>query len=321
MRYDLERIVVRAGKPVEVFFENTDLMPHNFVVTRPGALEEVGLLAEATATQPGALERQYVPSSDKILFSSKLLAPRDSQRVDFTAPEKPGVYPFVCTYPGHWRRMYGALYVVADLDGYLADPEGYLARNPLPPVDDLLKFNRPRKEWTLAELTPGADELTGRSFANGKQMFQVASCVACHKLNGVGNEFGPDLTKLEPKLRVPGEVLHDVLEPSFRINEKFQSWSFETAAGKFITGLVLDETKDTVKLIENPLAKAEPLILKKADIVDRKKLPTSIMPKGLLDKLTRDEILDLVAYVVAGGDPKHPLFQGGHEHAHSSGHH
>jgi putative heme-binding domain-containing protein len=318
MRYDLERIVVRAGKPVEVLFENSDLMPHNFVITRPGALEEVGTLAETAATQPGALERQYVPSSEKILVASKLVAPRESQRVAFTAPAQPGVYPFVCTYPGHWRRMYGALYVVADVDGYLADPESYLARNPLTPVDELLKFNRPRKEWTLAELSPGADGMTGRSFANGKQMFQVASCVACHKLNGVGNEFGPDLTKLDPKQRAPGEVLHDVLEPSFRINEKFQSWSFETAAGKFITGLVLDETKDSVKLIENPLAKAEPLILRKADIVDRKKLPTSIMPKGLLDKLTRDEILDLVAYVVSGGDPTHPLFHGGHEHEHGS---
>jgi putative heme-binding domain-containing protein len=314
MRFDLERIVVKAGKPAEILFENTDLMPHNFAVTQPGALEEVGTLAEATATQPGAADRQYVPPSDKILFASKLIPPRGSQRVPFTAPTVPGVYPFVCTYPGHWRRMYGALYVVADLDGYLADPEGYLARNPLPPADDLLKFNRPRKEWTLAELTPGPADLSGRSFATGKQMFTVASCVACHKLNGVGNEFGPDLTKLDPKLRTPAEVLHDVLDPSFRINEKFQSWGFETASGKTVSGLVLEETGDAVKLIENPLTKAEPLVLKKSDIVERKKLPTSIMPKGLLDKLTRDEILDLVAYVVSGGDPTHPMFGSLHKH-------
>ena len=319
MRYDLERIVVKAGKPVEVLFENTDLMPHNFVITQPGALEEVGTLAEAAATQPGALERGYVPSSDKILFASRLLPPRESQRLAFTAPQKPGVYPYVCTYPGHWRRMYGALYVVADLDGYLADPEGYLTRHPLPPADALLKFNRPRKEWTMAELLPALEGLNSRSFGNGKQMFQVASCVGCHKLNGVGNEFGPDLTKLDPKLRVPAEVLHDIVEPSFRINEKYQNWSFETTNGKVIAGLVLEETKDTVKLIENPLVKAEPIVLKKSDISERKKLPTSIMPKGLLDRLTRDEILDLVAYVVSGGDAKHALFQG--EHAHGSGHH
>ena len=40
------------------------------------------------------------------------------------------------------------------------------------------------------------------------------------------------------------------------------------------------------------------------------------MPKGLLDKLTREEILDLVAYIVARGDPKHKLFQGDHDHEH-----
>jgi putative heme-binding domain-containing protein len=139
-------------------------------------------------------------------------------------------------------------------------------------------------------------------------------------LNGAGNEFGPDLTKLDPKLRAPAEVLHDVLEPSFRINEKFQTTAFELNSGKTVQGLVLEETGDRVKLIENPLAKAEPLTLKKSDIAEQKKLPTSLMPKGLLDKLTRDEILDLVAYVVAAGDPKHPFFQEAHDHGPMAGH-
>src|SRR5262249_10117400 len=155
---------------------------------------------------------------------------------------------------------------------------------------------------------------------NGKNLFQVTSCVSCHKLNGVGNEIGPDLTKIEPKLQKPVEVLHDILEPSFRINEKFQSYVFELESGKVVTGLVLEEKGDTVKVIENPLAKADPVVLKKSDIVKRDKSPTSIMPKGLLDKLTREEILDLVAYASAGGNPKHPLFQGGHEQGHNHQH-
>src|SRR5205823_2297802 len=97
MLFDKERLVVQAGKPVEIIFENSDLMPHNFVVTKPGALEEIGVLAEATATQPGALERHYVPASDKILLASRLLPPRDAQKLSFTAPKQPGVYPYVCT--------------------------------------------------------------------------------------------------------------------------------------------------------------------------------------------------------------------------------
>ena len=72
-----------------------------------------------------------------------------------------------------------------------------------------------------------------------------------------------------------------------------------------------------MKVIENPLAKTQPVILKQADIAERKKSPTSIMPKGLLDKLTREEILDLIAYVAARGNEQDPLFQGGHEHGHA----
>jgi putative heme-binding domain-containing protein len=319
MRFDTERMAVRAGRPVEFVFENNDLMPHNFVIVRPGALEEVGLLAEATATEPGAPGRQYVPVSDKVLLASRLLPPRDSQKLPFTAPTQPGVYPYVCTYPGHWRRMYGALYVVEDLDGYLADPEGYLAKHPLPAVDELLKFTRPRKEWKFEDLAAAVEHMDGgRSFTNGKQLFQVANCVACHRINGAGTEVGPDLAKLDPKLK-PVDVLRDILEPSFRINDKYYSYVFETGSGKVITGLVLEETPDVVKVTENPLAKSPPVVLKRSDVIDRKKSPTSIMPKGLLDKLTGEEILDLVAYVIAGGDPHHRLFQGEHAHGHGPG--
>src|SRR5262249_34829428 len=162
-----------------ILFENTDLMPHNFVIVRPGALEEIGSLAEAQATLPGAAERQYVPASDKVLTASRLLQPRETQGLRFTAPAKPGAYPYVCTYPGPWRRMHGALYVVDDLEDYLADAEGYLAKHPLPIADELLKFNRPRMEWKFEDLAPAVEQLAhGRSFANGKQMFQVATCVA-----------------------------------------------------------------------------------------------------------------------------------------------
>ncbi|HEX4589334.1 MAG TPA: c-type cytochrome, partial [Gemmataceae bacterium] len=317
MLFDKERLAVRAGKPAEIVFENSDLMPHNFVLLQPGSLEEVGTLAEAQATEPGALERNYVPKSAKIVLSSRLLQPRDSQSLSFTAPRQPGIYPYVCTYPGHWRRMFGAMYVVEDLDEYRADPEGYLSAHPLPIRDELLKFNRPRKEWTFVELEPAVpDVLKGRSFANGKQMFTVANCIACHKVNAVGTEIGPDLSKLDAKY-TPHDILRDIVEPSWRIDEKYQTFVFELKSGKSVTGLILEETPKSVKVIENPLAKAEPVILDKTDIQSREKSPNSMMPKGLLDKLTREEILDLVAYVVARGDAKSAAYHGaGHEHGH-----
>jgi putative heme-binding domain-containing protein len=316
MLFDKERLTVRAGKPLEIIFENTDLMPHNFALLQPGSLEEVGLLAEATAAQPGAAERGFVPRSSKILTASRLLQPRDIQRITLQAPQKAGIYPYVCTYPGHWRRMFGAMYVVDDLEAYQANPEAYLAQHPLPLSDELLKFNRPRTEWKLEEFAGALQSApTGRSFANARQIFQAATCASCHRVNGVGTAFGPDLTKLDPKNK-PIDILRDMLEPSWRINEKFQSQLIELNSGKTLTGLVLEETPTVIKVIENPLIKAEAIEIKKSDIAEKKTLPTSLMPKGLLDKLTHEEILDLIAYIWSKGDPKHPAFQGGHQHHH-----
>jgi putative heme-binding domain-containing protein len=308
-------LVIRAGKPIEFLFENTDLMPHNFVITQPGAMEEVGKLAEAQATDPTAAGRQFVPNSAKILLASTLLQPRDTQKLSFNAPLKPGVYPYVCTFPGHWMRMHGALYVVEDLEAYQTHPEAYLTKNPVEIKDPLLKDRRPRTEWKYEDLAPAVAEMkSGRSFGNGKQMFTIGTCIACHKLENTGNEFGPDLTKFDPKWK-PLDILKEIVEPSARINEKFQTWIIETDSGKKFTGLILEENNDMVKLIENPLAKAEPVVIKKSTIDTRKKSDISTMPKGLLDKMTRDEVLDLIAYIYSRTSKDHEFFKGeGHHH-------
>jgi putative heme-binding domain-containing protein len=253
-----------------------------------------------------------------VLLASKLLQTRQAEQLKFAAPKEPGIYPYVCTYPGHWRRMHGALYVVADLDAYLESPEEYLAKNPLPVKDDLLKFNRPRTEWKLDELADAVKEMEakgGRSFANGKQMFTVATCVACHKFGGQGNDFGPDLAKLDPKVFKNAVDLTDhVLDSAKRIDDKYAMYRIVLDNEKVITVMIVEEKDGVVKVIENPLASTKPLELKASQIVERKKLTTSIMPKGLLDKLTRDEILDLLAYVWGKADPAAKYFGDHHKH-------
>jgi putative heme-binding domain-containing protein len=319
MEFDRERLIVQAGKPVEFVFENTDIMPHNFVIVTPGQLAPVGNAAEAFATQPAAAGKHFVPPmpGGTVLLASKLLQPRESEQLRFTAPKQPGIYPYVCTYPGHWLRMHGALYVVADLEEYTANPEAYLAKNPLPVKDDLLKFNRPRTEWKLAELTEAVAEMEakgGRNFATGRQMFTIGTCVACHKFGNQGNDFGPDLTKLDPKeFKSAADVVKHMLDPSLRIEDKYASYTLTLGSGKTVTGMIVEEKNGVVKLIENPVASAKPLEIKAEDIDGRRKAATSIMPKGLLDKLTKDEILDLTAYVWGKADPKSKLF-GGHDH-------
>ena len=208
--------------------------------------------------------------------------------------------------------MYGALYVVADPDAFQVAPDAYLLANKLEAKDGLLKDKRSRTEWKIEDLSQAVTELTGRSYGNGKLMFKVATCVACHKMENEGNVFGPDLTKPDPKWG-PQDILREIIEPSHKINDKYQSEIFEMDNGKIVTGIILEEKDGKIHVMENPLASTKPTILEKSKVEGRKKSPVSTMPKGLLDKLTRDEVLDLIAYILAKGDKKHPFFQG-HNH-------
>jgi putative heme-binding domain-containing protein len=308
MNYDKETIAVQAGKPVLFVLQNADVMPHNFVVAKPGTMQALGEIAEKLSQDASFAKRAFVPESADVLVASTLLQPQAAQKLTFNAPTEPGVYPYVCTYPGHWRRMYGAMYVVDDLEGYLADPAAYLAAHPLTIKDDLLKDRRPRTEWTLADLEGSVNAMEkGRSFVHGRELFRTASCVSCHKLGDAGNQFGPELAKLEAKMTAL-EITRHILDPSLRIEEKYRSTTIVTDDGRRLTGLVVADTPEELALVENPVASAEPVRIKKTDIEERVTSVVSIMPKGLLDKLTRDEVLDLVAYVTARGEESSALF-------------
>ena len=111
MKYNLKTFSVQAGKPVELVFENPDFMQHNLLITDIGKLEVVGKAADKMAADPKAAERQYVPDIPEVLFSTKLVNPQEIVRLKFIAPTKPGDYPFVCTFPGHWLIMNGVMKV------------------------------------------------------------------------------------------------------------------------------------------------------------------------------------------------------------------
>lgn len=112
MKFDLKSFIVPAGKPVEVIFENPDFMQHNLVITRPGAMETVGRAADKLAADPKGAEMHYVPDVPEVLFHTRLVNPREEVRLRFMAPEQPGDYPYVCTFPGHWSIMNGVMTVV-----------------------------------------------------------------------------------------------------------------------------------------------------------------------------------------------------------------
>jgi lysophospholipase L1-like esterase/azurin len=111
MAFDKTKLVVPAGKAVSLLFKNPDLMPHNVVIVRPGSGQRVGEAADAMARLPDGFERQFVPDSPDVLFATPLVSAGKTYRLVFKAPTEPGDYPFLCSFPGHWRVMQGVLRV------------------------------------------------------------------------------------------------------------------------------------------------------------------------------------------------------------------
>ena len=114
MKFDLTEFVVEAGQQVELVLENVDFMQHNLVIVKPGKKDIVGAEADKLAADPKGAELQYVPQTADVLFATALADPEQSVILRFTAPSEAGEYPFICTFPGHWRIMQGVMKVVAN---------------------------------------------------------------------------------------------------------------------------------------------------------------------------------------------------------------
>jgi azurin len=111
MRFDKKAFSVPAGKTVIIVLENPDAMQHNLVVTKPRSMERVGKLADALITAKDGAEKNYVPESSDVLAATTLVNPNQTVRLRFKAPDQPGEYPYICTFPGHWRIMNGVMTV------------------------------------------------------------------------------------------------------------------------------------------------------------------------------------------------------------------
>ena len=168
---------------------------------------------------------------------------------------------------------------------------------------------RETREWTLNELSAASKtKLTSRNFANGQKMFAAAGCYACHRFGDQGGMTGPDLTSAGRRYSAH-DLIDQVINPSKVINDQFSSVIIETTAGKIITGVVVNLSGDRI-IVNTDLADPNKRIT-----IDRKKIEEmevskiSAMPKGLFSKMTEDEVMDLLSYVLSGGNADHEYFQ------------
>lgn len=163
------------------------------------------------------------------------------------------------------------------------------------------------KEWKTPDILPLLGEVgKGRNFARGRDAFEVAQCNQCHRMGNAGGSVGPDLTAVSSRFQ-RRDILESILEPSKVVSEQYMNTAFRLKNGDTVVGRIAEENANRVIVIPDPL-KPDRVEVKLSDLDVRKLSPLSPMPEGLVNVLSKDEILDLLAYLEAGGRRDHPDF-------------
>ncbi|MFB6374664.1 MAG: plastocyanin/azurin family copper-binding protein [Bradymonadaceae bacterium] len=111
MKYQQKRFRVEPGETVHIVFKNTataEAMKHNVVVLETNTASAAMELAREGWRLP---KQEYVPEHEAILAHTALAAPGETVEVTFEAPEEPGKYMYICTFPGHYPTMKGTMLV------------------------------------------------------------------------------------------------------------------------------------------------------------------------------------------------------------------
>jgi putative heme-binding domain-containing protein len=165
------------------------------------------------------------------------------------------------------------------------------------------------KEWKLEDIAAAAERgLKKRNFENGRKMFGNAGCSACHRFGNEGGMTAPDLTTAGSRYS-PRDFLDQVINPSKEINEQFVPIVITKTDGEKITGVIVNLNGDTVSVNTDPTSPNQQERVDRKQVKSMEPSKISPMPEGLLNLLTQDEILDLTAYVLSGGDRKQAMFR------------
>ena len=163
------------------------------------------------------------------------------------------------------------------------------------------------RDWKAEELIPLLDRVgSKRSFDAGKQAFAGAQCALCHRMGNAGGLVGPDLTAVGSRFN-RRDLLDSILNPSRVLDDKFRNTVLTLASGANIIGTIEREDEKTITIRTSPLL-PQTTAVQKSDVKSRELSPISPMPPSLLNVLTQNQILDLLAYLESGGDPKHRDF-------------
>ncbi len=179
---------------------------------------------------------------------------------------------------------------------------------------NLANVPQPEGPWQRWELEDAVAVLNSgwmenRDFEVGHNMYLATRCATCHSMRGEGGIIGPNLTQLGTRFS-PEDMITAILEPNEVISDQYASTVLYLKSGSSVVGKLTREDDNTYYLSQNPFAPDVIREVPKAEVTETKLSAVSVMPPGLINPLGEDELRDLIAYLMAGGDPNAPIYQG-----------
>ena len=165
------------------------------------------------------------------------------------------------------------------------------------------------KEWKLEELSQTATTgLKNRDFDRGRKMFAAGGCFACHRFANEGGMTGPDLTGAGGRYS-PHDLLEQIIDPSKEINEQFVPVIVKMKNGDIVTGVVVNMNGERVSVNTDMFDPNQRVNVNRPQVESIEPSKVSPMPPGLLNLMQKDEVMDLLAYILSGGDRNHSAFK------------
>jgi putative heme-binding domain-containing protein len=167
----------------------------------------------------------------------------------------------------------------------------------------------PGRRWTIEQASLVADSgLVDRNFEQGKTMFAATLCSSCHTMQGEGGNIGPDLTQLGNRFTAK-DMLEAILDPNKVVSDQYAATVFVMKDGSSVVGRLTNEDDNTYFVSQNPFAPQTLREIPKRDVTSTKLSRVSLMMPGLINSLNNEELKDLLAYLMSGGNKEHELYK------------
>ncbi len=166
----------------------------------------------------------------------------------------------------------------------------------------------PGKDWRTEDIANLLDSgLVDASFEHGKDMYAATRCASCHTFRGDGGIIGPDLTQLGTRFSAK-DMLESIINPNDVISDQYASTAFYLKNGQSVVGRLTNEDENTYYISQNPFAPEVIRELSKDEVAEHKRSAVSTMPPGLINSLSKQEVKDLLAYLMSAGNADHPVY-------------